>query len=95
MSKKHDICALVLVRREPDSGLSASDGQLWRVPRSLPITEIIPGIFDGLSRFIPGVDLGVNNMTFGNRDGQKIVYMRREVLEARLVAHEAVYINQQ
>lgn len=65
------------------------------MPGSLPITEVVPGIFNGLPRLVPRIEFGVDNMTFSNRNRQKIVYMCWEVLEARLGSHKAMDINQE
>ena len=61
--------------------------------RCQPLAKVVTGNLDRLVGFVPGVDLGVDGMGLGEKVLQEGVYMGGERAEGRVVAHEAVDVD--
>lgn len=61
--------------------------------RLQPGAELVSGHLDGLVGLVPGVDLGMDSMRFAQLFPQKVVDVCGERAEGRVVAHEAVDVN--
>lgn len=67
--------------------------RVFGLMRLKPCTQIVPSNLDGLVRFVPWVQFGVDNMGLGKRRLQVVVDMGRERLEGCVVAHEAMDVD--
>lgn len=65
-----------------------------RVGQSSPFTKVVSCKLNRISRLVPRVNLGVNHMALSQGHREDIVNMSREALEARLVAHEAMDVDE-
>lgn len=61
----------------------------------IPSTEILPRELNGLPRLVSRVYLRMHNMRLIKADGEEIVDMCWEALEACLIAHESMDIDEQ
>lgn len=74
---------------------SFSLGCINRALDHKPLAEIITSILNCFPRFISRINLRMKDMGLGYQNTEKIVHMSRKTLEAHLVTHEAVYVDEQ
>lgn len=63
--------------------------------RSVPCGELVPCQFERVTGPISRIYLGVDDMGVGQGYGEEIVEMGGEGLEAGLIAHEAMDVDEQ
>ncbi len=58
-----------------------------------PLAEVVTCNINGLVRLVPGVDLGVDDVSLAKKFFEEAVYVGRERAERGVVAHETVDVN--